>query len=450
MKMNRTNPSEAVLISRFVFIRRAMQTGWMAALLALIVWLPEARSQGLKLPFTVDRIYRNDIRSVQLFPAMRSPDARLQPPIIPLQQPVPLVLVFDQMGDDADYFIARIVHCNADWKPSSFQPLDYLTEFNEFNINQFEFSIGTKVPYVNFSFQLPRVKMSGNYLVRVFKKGSDREPVLEKGFVVFENLVEIGAKILPVTGGQQRDVMQQVDFSAFYPNVNLEFPETAVRAVVRQNYRWDNAIRELKPLYVRQNTRQLDFRYFNFENAFTGGNEFRVFEFPDIATGGLNVQRVVAKPAANEVYLYPEILRGDKAYNQQQRDQNGRFMVFARMINNPDLEADYCAVHFFLQSANPLPNEVYVVGGFSNWQVQAENRMEYVAEAGGYAGAVLLKQGSYDYMFAQFAPLSGKLDTSATEGDFQLAENSYEVILYYRAPASRGDRVIGYFRTTSR
>ena len=53
-----------------------------------------------------------------------------------------------------------------------------------------------------------------------------------------------------------------------------------------QNKRDDNAIRNLKPSFIREN--ELDYDYSK-ENVFSGGNEFRYFDIRTIRRNGENV-----------------------------------------------------------------------------------------------------------------------------------------------------------------
>ena len=117
-----------------------------------------------------DAIYLSNIKTVELYPLLDRPMAKLEAPAIPIVQPYPLLLEFDQLTEDADYFMAKIIHCNANWEPSDLHDLDYLNEFNEFRIDNYEFSFDTRVNYVHYSLLIPRVKIPGNYLVVIYRE----------------------------------------------------------------------------------------------------------------------------------------------------------------------------------------------------------------------------------------------------------------------------------------
>jgi hypothetical protein len=78
----------------------------------------------------------------------------------------------------------------------------------------------------------------------------------------------------------------EVDFTIFHENLPIENPQQEVKVVVMQNNRWDNAIRDLKPLFIRN--RALIYDY-NRENVFVAGNEFRYFDNRSNRVNGENV-----------------------------------------------------------------------------------------------------------------------------------------------------------------
>jgi len=86
---------------------------------------------------------------------------------------------------------------------------------------------------------------------------------------------------------------------------------------------------------------------------------------------------------------------------------------------------------------------MYVSGALSNWSYGPDNLMSYNIETRAYECILLLKQGwyNYEYFFQQDGDESGV--TSKFEGNHYETENDYTVIIYYRNPRDRFDRVIG-------
>ena len=88
----------------------------------------------------------------------------MQPAVTPLGK-WDLLLRFDDLRNQQEPYYARVIHCNYDWTKSDLQDLDFMTVYNEFPINNFEYSVDTHIPYVHYSFPLPPVKLPGNYVL---------------------------------------------------------------------------------------------------------------------------------------------------------------------------------------------------------------------------------------------------------------------------------------------
>jgi hypothetical protein len=86
---------------------------------------------------------------------------------------------------------------------------------------------------------------------------------------------------------------------------------------------------------------------------------------------------------------------------------------------------------------------MYVSGALNNWEFNAGNVMSYNDSAGAYECIMLLKQGwyNYEYVFRK----DGYNNSIATkfEGSHYETENDYTVLIYYRNPRERYDRIIG-------
>ena len=73
-----------------------------------------------------------------------------------------------------DNYYVKLIHCNFDWSKSSLPDLDFINEYNEFTLNEYEISNNIYPAYVHYRFQIPPVKISGNYLLILYRDG-DRE-----------------------------------------------------------------------------------------------------------------------------------------------------------------------------------------------------------------------------------------------------------------------------------
>lgn len=411
--------------------------------------LPENYPYAQQVPEfqTRDMIYDPYIRTVRFYPNVPVPEARQLPPIISLRNPEPLVLEFDELGDEVRDYAAKLIHCDADWTVSKLFPTEYLREYNEFNFFDYAFSINTKVPYIHYRFELPQVLVSGNYILKVYNEHDEEDLILTRRFMVYEQKVGIEASRGLISGVMEANRYHQLDLNVTYQNIQLNYPRRQIKATLRQNDRWDNAIIGLAPNMVRDYKQELGFQYFNLENAFLGGNEFRIFDMRSIVQLGFQMENFTSYPDKTAVTLLPDRPRNGWVYDRRFPDQNGRYQVSTLMSANPDTEADYAYVTFRLKHDQlPEGKAIYIYGELSDWRVQPECKMTFDPEEGLYKGTVLLKQGFYDYEYVLVDQATHQVDEQAIEGSFQRAENVYDVLIYYRPLAGRADELIGYKR----
>ena len=60
---------------------------------------------------------------------------------------------------------------------------------------------------------------------------------------------------------------------------------------------------------------------------------------------------------------------------------------------------------------------------------------------------MLLKQGVYNYDYVvRTGAQPPRVDEGFIEGNYSATENTYEVFVYHRPPASRADQLVGYRR----
>lgn len=389
----------------------------------------------------IDKIYEKNIKTALLFHGDNIKATPLSPAAIPIIQRVPLMLKFDELyTDNAEYYHARILHCNLNWTPSNLSELQYLFDYNEFTIDDFDFSMATKVPYTHFTFTLPRIKIPGNYLLIVYREGDKEDIIISKRFIVFDQKVKVIADIGFSTGVSQRKMNQQIDFVIDYRNITIPNPYLDVKVVLRQNHRWGNAIVDIKPTHVKEDISQLEYRHFNFENNFKAGNEFRFFDIRSTHYGGQNVEKTTISDTQINAYLYFDKSRGTEPYSFI-RDLNGGYVIENAEGGNDFLESDYINVHFFLNLNENINEDIYLAGKFTDWRFEGFNKMSYNEVSGVYTGNLLLKQGLYD--FSYYIP--GRIDNpTLLEGNHFETKNEYEIIVYFRDQMMNTDVIIGY------
>jgi len=376
------------------------------------------------------------IRTIQF----KGTSAQSRLPIIELGQK--LQLSFDDIiGNEADYFYT-IAHFNFDWTPSDLSKGEYLDGFDDVRIETYENSFNTLQLYSNYKLSIPNretraIKKSGNYLLRIFN--DDGEIVFSRKFMVLERVLSVEVEIKRSRIIKNIDQQQVVQFKINSPNLLLINPKQNVKTLVLQNNNLKTAITNLKPLYTIGS--ELIYKY-DQEAAFWGGNEFLFFDNKDLRSS-TNGVRYVELNELYENFLFTNIDRSVRPYTYNP-DINGSFQVRNLYASqNQNIEADYVLMHFNLQHYGSLGDkEIHIYGNFNNWTIDQTTYMRYNEKTDTYQNARLFKQGFYNYKYVM-VNRDGSIEQGPISGNFWETENQYTVLVYYRAPGSRFDRLLG-------
>ena len=390
-----------------------------------------------------DKVYEENIKTVQLYPFNGGQIPEIAPAVVPLSQTQPLVLEFDELfTEEADYYYIKIIHCNADWTASRLIDLEFIEQFNEFPIDDYSFSFNTYVTYTHFRINLPRVKLPGNYIVMVYRNQNEQDFVLTRRFMVFDDRVVARPTVNTSQSITGRLTNQAISFEVNYRNLPISNPLLDIKVVVRQNQRWDNALYDLKPSITREDQFTLIYDHFDLSNNFLGGNEFRFFDLTTVSFLGQNVESINKSSRPREAILFADKSRGSAAYSTF-NDLNGSFRVINREFGNSDIEADYLNVNFVVESPKIDNADVYLVGAFTNWEYNDQNRLTYNQGKNGYESKLLLKQGWYNYLYV----VEGENQNPyLLEGSFFNTSNLYEIFVYFRSQRLGVDQLVGYLR----
>ena len=387
-----------------------------------------------------DATYEEEIRTVRLYPSTGSAYDVFSPAVVPISKNT-LVLEFDDLVESHEEYRVKILPCTSDWKPGQLKPLDYLYDYNEFMVNKFEYSTDTKIGYVHYRFKVPAIKLPGNYLLVAYRGTDEKDIILTKRFMIVSQLVSIA-----VTSDRQgltsiNRSNQQIDFIVDHENYELINPVQNISVVLRQNQQWHNTITDLQPSGIRQH--QLEYRFFNYENNFPAGNEYRFFDMRSLRYPGQNVQNVDLTKRPSEANLMPDGPRIYQAYAQYE-DINGHFYI-SNLDTGGSSESDYLYTTFSLAMKQPVAGEIYVVGQMNNYDMNDRSKMVLNKKTGLYQNTQLLKQGFYNY---KYLIKNDTLSNNYLEGDHFETENNYEIFVYYSPPGLRGDLLVGYQQLT--
>jgi hypothetical protein len=418
---------------------RLWATATRAALWAATIWAPiyAQKRRPVEVPApklrTENYVYESGIRTVQLFKG----DNELSYPIYEIHNPVPLTLSFDELGNQTSRFFVTFKPCDAHWNPADLFVTEYLEGIDYEAIMDIQPSAGTRVDYVNYRHRFPhpgtRFKLSGNYLLVVYRDHDPDKLVLTRRFVVTENILAVEPDLGFTPDVSQRFSVQSVNFYLHPGRFFLPDPVRDLKVTILQNFRWEKARTQLTPLYIRPD--RLEYR-FDASNDFRGGNEFRMFDLRTVMRRTGQMQHVDFYDTVTRVWLKRDKPRARAGYYTEP-DFNGNFVVGVREWPNARFQADYVDVMFVLQQP-PVPQDVYVYGALTDWRLDPQFRMEY--HDGHYIAKLRLKQGVYNYLYVLS---DGKtIDEEYIEGSYNETENYYTILVYYAGPTDRNHRLL--------
>ncbi len=390
-----------------------------------------------ELSFT-DKAYEPQIKTVQLYPDSDNPQDFLQPSSTPIHQQT-MVLEFDDLQDNRNNYYAKLIHCNYDWSKSQLMDLDFLENYNEYNLTDYSFSNSTYSRYVHYRFKVPPVKITGNYLLIVYRD-DQKDLILSRRMMVFDTQIGLAKDDQMLGTGNLNRANQQFNFIIDYGDIQVINPAESIHVNMRQNQRWDNAKFNLQPSFIRDTDSELDYRFLDDSWQFNGGNEFRFADFRSLNYPGQNTGRINKSVKPYELNLGIDAPR-EGAYAQY-RDLDGNYVIDNLDYGEPQITGNYLYINFTLKCATPYNENVYVIGKFNDYQRSEASKMKYNSAIGAYESRQFVKQGWYDY---QYVLESKNQSLTSIEGSHFETENVYEVAIYYRPFRPNADLLIGYY-----
>lgn len=393
-------------------------------------------------------VFSDDIKTVMMY----RDGFEMSNPIYEIGEETQLVFKFDDLSGEVKDYYYTLIHCDANWNESFILQSDYLEGFSENPITDYARSFNTTFDYINYRVMLPNenvdFKVSGNYALVVYEDGNPEQKILSKRFYVVEPMVDVEGTVRRATLDAFKGENHEVDFTVYHENLEIQNPREEVKVVIKQNNRWDNAIRDLKPIYIRPSELVYDY---NRENVFAAGNEFRYF---DNRTNRFNGENVLSTEFHRPYYhktLMPDKPRAGEMYFAYE-EMNGQYVVESqdRQVEDCDLECDYNFVHFSLELESILlGGTVNVFGELNNWNANKSNEMTWNFDTSAYELTMLLKQGYYNYYYVYVPDGSQVADHTNIEGSYWQTENEYQIFVYYTEMGSRYDRLVGYRQLNS-
>lgn len=368
-----------------------------------------------------------------------------QLPIIKLGER--LQLSFDDInGNEEDYYYI-ITHHDYDWTESDLSKGEYLDGFDDVRIETYENSLNALQLYSHYMLTIPNretrgIKKSGNYLISFYNYDGDL--VFTRKFMVIEEQVGVGVEIKRTRNLKLIEEKQIVQFTInSFDNLIIN-PDQNLKTIILQNSNFKTAIKGLKPQYTIGS--ELIYRY-DQEASFWAGNEFHNFDSKETRVAGNGIRKVELNELF-EHYLNTRLSRAEVPYTYYP-DINGNFVVRAFNTINSDIEAEYIKTHFALKYFEDIGDkEIHLYGAFNDWSIDETTYMKYDEKTDTYRNTRLFKQGFYNYKFV-LVDRDGSIDEGTIDGNFWQTENDYTILVYYKAPGERFDRIIGVGRGNS-
>ena len=363
-------------------------------------------------------------------------------PIITLNSNDFVNISFDDLTHEYHRYCYKIEHCEADWQTSSalFES-DYIDGFASGNtIDDVQESTNTVQLYTHYNISFPnhkcRPKISGNYWVTIYDENDEKHVVCRAYFMIVEPSMGVHLNVTTNTDIDINGKHQQVEMAVDYGNNIVSNPQTQIKTVVMQNNRWDNAVVNARPQYIKANGLQ----WIHCKDyIFDGGNEYRKFETLDVTHTTMGLESINWDGHNYHAWIWTDEPRPSYIYD---KDANGAFLIRNSDNIDNDVNSDYIITHFRLKSPQTA-DPIYINGFFTNDRFLPQYEMKWNEKNQQYEGELLLKQGYYSYQYLMMKP-EGKLKPVPSEGNFYQTENTYQALIYFKANGDRTDRLVGY------
>ncbi len=373
-------------------------------------------------------------------------------PIYSLNSGDQLELNFDDLDGNVKSYYYSFQLCDYNWKPVDLSPLLYIKGFTQQRITTNRYSSIAFTKYTHYQALLPdrntTILLSGNYMLKVFLDGDTSKLAFTKRLLVLDSKAAITATVVQPFLPQQFSTHQKIQISANIKGLNTFSAAQQVKVVIIQNNRWDNALKDIMPTFVRGTTLE-----YSTENTciFPGGKEWRWLDLRSFRLQSDRVDSATYSKTATIIFVKPDIDRSGERYVSY-GDLNGMFIVATYESINPYWQGDFATVHFSLATPNAQPytdKDIYLAGQLTDYALNDKTKMVFNTLKGKYEGTAFLKQGYYNYTYIAVDKNNPQQKT-ALEGNYWETENSYTILMYYKSFTDRADQLIGVGRINSR
>lgn len=426
-------------LSTFITTRAAAAAAALTA--AVAAW---ATPPGVASGDTRDLNFSPMVASVTLAP----PDNPYFPPVIVMGSGQQLTMAFDMLDYDVHYLRYSVTHCDALWNPTTMLvESEWVDGFNMADIDCWEQCQATFTHYFHYSFDFPndnmRITKSGNYVVSVYEQDDPDNVIVQRRFSVCENIASARLDVTSRTDIDYNDAHQQLAIDVTCRPGTIADPYRDITIVAMRNNSYADAAVITSPTMVAPDKITYDHKR---ELIFPAGNEYRRFETVSANTINMGVERWGYFEPYYHVTLLTDVPRRATQYLYD-RTQHGHFTIRNADYDRDvaDFTADYAVTHFTLDTGGPVTGgTIHIDGEMTRGLAPEATRLNYDAATGCYIGALLLKQGHYNYRYLFRPDGTDMMLEQPIEGDHYQTSNEYLVRVYYHPSGERYDRLIAF------
>lgn len=373
----------------------------------------------------------DQIKSIQLY-KNNTPDS---PPFIELNSNDKLQLRFDYLDFSSKQFVVTFSHHNIDWSVSSLAPGEITDGLRRIYLDSGRPNDGKRPLYRNYSAVFPNDQFSflksGNYMIRV-EDADTGFLVMALPFFIYENEGNIKSSVefLPSPRRDLRSLHRPVNNYTIpgfveQPLFNLSFRIT-------QNRFWSRSKIPSETDFSAPESVTFEMEP---ANAFTADYYFYTLSTKNISLENSRVLDFFPEDVPPRV-----VLRDDVVNTAHFTNQNTPFSLFG--LPETDIDAGYMELVFSLAAEN-IPGDdpqIYLVGDFTGWAIQSENRLIYNAETERWQTTATVKEGTYKYKYVLMD--SKGVNDLFYDPLFERTKQEYQVFVYVQDKNQFYDRLL--------
>jgi hypothetical protein len=420
-----------------------MRYSWLGFIFLLLI------AEPIKAQQNPDLVVDPNIHTALIHP-VGSP---LAPPIIILNSGGALQISFDDFKASYQDYAYSIELVDSNWQSIDMNDFEYVNGFNQNKINSYSVSSIASQKYFHYQFNFPNnycsPKLSGNYILKVFKNGDKNNIAFTKRFFVSSSIVNISAQVQEPFDGAISRTHQRVKASIDIRDIpNFQNNQLTVKVI--QNNRFNDVKTTTAPSFMRNTVLE-----FNNEGelVFPAGKECRWLDLQSLQLRSDRVAAINNKDAATQIIVKPDGSRSNIMYSTF-KDLNGGYLIMNTDNLQSENQNDYAQVQFTYVPKDNIPfldQQLYLTGALTNNVLDQNAEMKFDMKQGVYQKTLLLKQGyySYNYILRDRNIPNDLDDFTETEGNHFETENNYTILVYYHAPGTRNDQLVGFATVNS-